>query len=82
MTTATHDHLSVQDMMFMLAEDRIADLRASAPATLDERPAATPVASTSPGIVTRSRDALGRRLIALGRSLVSDDGVRQQALNR
>lgn len=82
MTSDIHDHLSVQDMMFILAEDRIADLRAGVPATIEEPRAVTPDASASPGIVARSRDALGRRLITLGGSLVSDEGLRQRALNR
>ncbi len=82
MTSDIHDHLSVQDMMFILAEDRIADLRASAPAAIDQPAAVTPDASALPGFVARGRDALGRRLITLGGSIVTDEGLRQRALNR
>ena len=70
---------SVQDMPFALAQDRIADLRASA-TTPDHEPAARH-ATTSPGIVTRTRDAVGRRLIALGGTVVADESLRQRALH-
>jgi hypothetical protein len=32
------------------------------------------------GLVRRTRDAIGRRLIALGGSVVADEGLRQRAL--
>ncbi len=70
---------SVQDLTFALAQDRIADLRASA-TSLDHEPAALQ-APASPGIVTRARDAVGRRLIALGGSVVADETLRQRALH-
>ena len=70
---------SVQDLTFVLAQDRIADLRASA-TSIDHEPAA-PHAPASPGIVTRTRDAVGRRLIALGGSVVADETLRQRALH-
>ena len=70
---------SVQDLTFVLAQDRIADLRASA-TTIDHVPAAQHAAS--PGIVTRTRDAVGRRLIALGGSVVADEALRRRALQR
>ena len=70
---------SVQDLPFALAQDRIADLRASA-TNLDHQPA-TRRAPVSPGIVTRTRDAVGRRLIALGGSVVADEALRQRALH-
>ena len=70
---------SVQDLTFVLAQDRIADLRASA-TTIDHEPAAQH-APPSPGIVTRTRDAVGRRLIALGGSVVADEALRQRALH-
>ena len=78
----THDRPatgSVQDVTFVLAQDRIADLRASA-TTMDHEPAA-PLADGSPGIVTRTRDAVGRRLIALGGSVVADEALRRRALH-
>ncbi len=71
---------SAQDLPFEIAEDRVAGLRASAAlhASLAPRPG-TPVA-TGPGPLDRSRDALGRRLIALGAALVVDEGLRRRAL--
>ena len=79
----THDRPeigSVQDMTFALAQERIADLRASV-TTLEHEPA-TRDATTSPGIVTRTRDAVGRRLIALGGSVVADEALRRRAGRR
>ncbi len=79
----THDRPeigSVQDLTFVLAQDRIADLRASA-TSIDHEPAALH-APASAGIVTRTRDAVGRRLIALGGSVVADETLRQRALHR
>jgi hypothetical protein len=78
----THDRpdlSSVQDMTFVLAQDRIADLRASA--TSIDHETAAPQAPASPGIVTRTRDAVGRRLIALGGSVVADEALRRRALH-
>jgi hypothetical protein len=78
----THDRPdlgSVQDMTFVLARDRIADLRASA-TSIDHEPAA-PHPPASPGIVSRTRDAVGRRLIALGGSVVADEALRRRALH-
>jgi len=79
MTDDRHDRGSVQDLTFVLAQDRIADLRASASSNLE------PVLDTShapvrSGAVRRTRDAIGRRLIALGGSVVADEGLRQRAL--
>jgi hypothetical protein len=79
MTHDRHDQQSVQDMTFVLARDRIDGLRACA-ATTDAEPATLP-AVTSPGIVARTRDLVGRRLIALGGSLVADEGLRNRALH-
>ena len=79
MTHDTHVNASVQDMTFVLAQDRIADLRASASA-IDPEPVAQRAPATA-GIVTRTRDAVGRRLIALGGSVVADEGLRQRALH-
>lgn len=79
MTHERPDIGSVQDMTFALAQDRIADLRASA-TSIDHEPAA-PHAPTAPGIVTRTRDAVGRRLIALGGSVVADEALRRRALH-
>ncbi len=70
---------SIQDLTFVLAQDRIADLRASA-TTIDHEPA-TQQARASHGIVTRTRDAVGRRLIALGGSVVADESLRRRALH-
>ena len=80
MTHHRHDHESVQDLTYALAQGRIADLRASAITIDPVRPAAPSIAE--PGLVARSRDALGRRLIELGGSLVADDTLRQRALHR
>jgi hypothetical protein len=80
MTDDRHDHESVQDLTFVLAQDRIADLRASAPSTIEPSVTARDAGSTS-GVVRRTRDAIGRRLIALGGSVVADEGLRQRALH-
>jgi len=79
MTHERPDIGSVQDLTFALAQDRIADLRASA-TNLDHEPAARPVPASS-GLVTRTRDAVGRRLIALGGSVVADEALRRRALH-
>jgi len=79
MTHGRHDPESVQDMTFVLAQDRIDVLRASA-STIDGEPA-TPPAGISPGIVARTRDLIGRRLIALGGSVVADEALRRRALH-
>jgi hypothetical protein len=79
----THDRPelgSIQDMPFAMAQERIADLRASA-FTLDHA-ATADQAVALPGFVARSRDAVGRRLIALGGSLVADEALRRRALHR
>ena len=78
MTHDMHDHESVHDVTFVLAESRIADLRASAAPAIrlpldDGVPA-------SNGLVARARDAVGRRLISLGGSLVTDEGLRRRGL--
>ena len=80
MTDDRHDRGSARDLTLMLAQDRIADLRASAPSTLEPSPAARDAGASS-GIVRRTRDAIGRRLIALGGSVVADEGLRQRALH-
>jgi hypothetical protein len=79
MTDDRHDHGSARDLTFMLAQERIADLRASVPSTLEPSLAIRDAGSTS-GVVRRTRDAIGRRLIALGGSVVADEGLRQRAL--
>ena len=79
MTHDRHDAASVQDMTFVLARDRIDHLRAVA-ATIGAEPATAPTA-TSPGGVARTRDSIGRRLIALGGSVVADEGLRHRALH-
>ena len=79
MTHERPDIGSVQDLPFALAQDRIADLRASA-MSIEHEPA-SPHAPASPGIVTRTRDAVGRRLIALGGTVVADETLRQRALH-
>jgi hypothetical protein len=79
MTDDRHDHGSARDLTLMLAQDRIADLRASAPSTIEPAVTARDSGSTS-GVVRRTRDAIGRRLIALGGSVVADEGLRQRAL--
>ena len=70
---------SVQDLTFAFAQDRIAGLRASA-ARVDHDAPATRVSGAS-GIVTRTRDAVGRRLIALGGTVVADETLRRRALH-
>ena len=79
----THDrrgHETVQDLAFVLAQDRITDLRASA-----ARPTASdPATATIPGsgtFMSRARDTLGRRLIAIGGSVVADENLRERALH-
>ena len=79
MTHYTHDHGSVHDVTFVLAEGRIADLRASA-APAGRLPADTGDLAAD-GLVARTRDAVGRRLISLGGSLVTDEGLRRRALH-
>jgi hypothetical protein len=60
----TTDH-STFDLPLEVAHDRMAELRASA------RPTGPSVVAEGP--LTRTRDALGRRLIALGSALVVDE---------
>jgi hypothetical protein len=79
MTDDRHDHGSSRDLTLMLAQDRIADLRASAPSTIEPAVTDGDSGSTS-GVVRRTRDAIGRRLIALGGSVVADEGLRQRAM--
>ncbi len=79
MTHDRHDRESVQDLTYALAQGRIAGLRASATPIDPVRRSAPPA---SPGLVARARDALGRRLIALGGSVVADETLRQRALHR
>ena len=78
MTDDRHDHGSARDLTFVLAQDRIADLRASAPMSNEPALASRDAGATS-GVVRRTRDAIGRRLIALGGSVVADEGLRQRA---
>ena len=79
MTDDRHQDGSVQDLTFVLAQDRIADLRASASSNPEPALDASEVAPMS-GAVRRTRDAIGRRLIALGGSVVADEALRQRAL--
>jgi hypothetical protein len=79
MTHERPDAGSVQDTTFVLAQGRIADLRASA-TSIDHDPGARHV-DVSPGLVTRARDAVGRRLIALGGSMVADEALRRPAMH-
>ena len=80
MTDDRHDHGSVRDLTFVLAQDRIADLRASASMSNEPALASRDAGATS-AVVRRTRDAIGRRLIALGGSVVADEGLRQRALH-
>ena len=80
MTHDMHDHESVHDVTFVLAESRIADLRASASAAPAIRLPLDHGVPASNGLVARARDAVGRRLISLGGSLVTDEGLRRRAL--
>ncbi len=83
MTDERHDHGSVRDLTLVLAQDRIADLRARAPSTIGAAAAAATRddAGGTSGVVRRTRDAIGRRLIVLGGSVVADEGLRQRALS-
>jgi hypothetical protein len=73
-STSYEPERSAQDLIFELAQDRIAGLRASAASPTET--------GTAPdhGLLDRSRDAIGRRLIGLGRALAVDEGVRRRAL--
>ena len=79
MTHDPRDHETVQDLTFALAQERIADLRASAarPTASDRTTATAPGSGT---FVARARDTLGRRLIAIGGSVVADENLRERAL--
>jgi len=81
MTDDRHDRGSARDLTLMLAQDRIADLRASAPSNLEPVLGASNDSGVKSGAVRRMRDAIGRRLIALGGSVVADEGLRQRALH-
>jgi hypothetical protein len=61
--------LTTFDLPFDLAQARMADLRAAAahPMTV----------AGGPGSITRLRGAVGRRLIALGSSILVDKGERR-----
>ena len=61
--------LTTFDLPFDLAKARMADLHAAAAHPM--------TAATGPKSITRLRDAVGRRLIALGSSLVVDKGERR-----
>jgi len=80
MTHDRHDHESIADLTFVLAQDRITDLRSSAAHTTGTD--AGRMSAPSTGLVTRARDAVGRRLIDLGSSVVADERLRQRALGR
>lgn len=67
-----HEHHR-PDLVLMPAYERIADLRAAARSARSARPV-----STSRGIVAAVRDAIGRRLIAAGSSLVVDESLRRR----
>jgi hypothetical protein len=79
MTHERHDHESIQDVTYVLAQSRIAGLRADAPSIIDSGAAAAEAAR--PGVVARARDAIGRRLITLGGSLVGDESLRRRSLH-
>jgi hypothetical protein len=74
-STSYEPERSAQDLIFELAQDRIAGLRASAAS-----PTETGIAAPDRGLLDRSRDAIGRRLIGLGRALAVDEGLRRRAL--
>jgi len=61
--------LTTFDLPFDLAQARMADLRAVAAHPM--------TAADGPWSITRLRDAVGRRLIELGSSLVVDKGERR-----
>lgn len=73
MTSIHHEpERSTQDLPFELAQDRIAGLRATVASKQQIH------AIRDRGLLDRSRDALGRRLIGLGSALVVDDGLRRR----
>jgi hypothetical protein len=78
MTHDRHDHGSVHDVTFVLAEGRIADLQASASPTTRVQAVGAPRSSS---IVARTRDAVGRRVITLGGFLATDEGLRRRGLH-
>ena len=61
-----------RDLLVAAVDERIADLRAAA------RASRTPRAGADRGVVSRLRDALGARLIALGAALATDDPLRRR----
>jgi hypothetical protein len=74
MTSISHEpERSTRDLPYELAQDRIAGLRASAASRHEVH------AARDRGLLDRSRDALGRRLIGLGSALAVDDGLRRRA---
>jgi len=73
------DHETIQDLTFVLAQDRITDLRASAARPTASDPA-TATIQGSGTFVSRARDTLGRRLIAIGGSVAADENLRERAL--
>jgi len=79
MTHERRDRETIQDLTFALAQDRITDLRASAAHPTASLTATAP-APRSGNFVSRARDTLGRRLIALGGSVVADENLRRRAL--
>jgi len=80
MTHDRHDHESIADLTFVLAKDRITDLRSSAAHSTGTN--AGRMSAPPAGLVARARDAVGRRLIDLGGSVVADEHLRQRALGR
>ena len=65
---------SAQDLTYELASERIAGLRATAHGSNE------PSAPAQQGLLDRSRDAIGRRLIGLGSALVADESVRRRTV--
>jgi hypothetical protein len=74
--TRSEPQRSAQDLIFDLAQDRIAGLRADA----RHVPAADPVRRTERPFVARFRDAVAAWLIGLGRAVASDDQLGGRAV--
>jgi hypothetical protein len=75
-TIRSEPQRSAQDLIFDLAQDRIAGLRVDA----RHVPAAAPERRTERPLVARSRDAVAAWLIGIGRAVASDEQLRGRAI--
>lgn len=74
--TRSEPQRSAQDLIFDLAQDRIAGLRADA----RHVPAVDPERGTVRPLMARSRDAVAAWLIGMGRAVASDDQLDGRAV--